>query len=180
MYVCAWLWLRVCLCAWLCGCVARALAYTRWVWPSDPSTSFGEDYGFAERALDAGYRLRTLDNIDGTFVYVRHGKAGPGDTRTQAAGNTWQISAELQQALLRNLKPIHTPLWLSPTSHDFFDLLHRQALQQAAQERVLRADKVATKAPAVKAAAPTKSHPNGALNYHLCVWAGGAVPTVCA
>lgn len=33
-----------------------------------PHTSFGEDYGFAERALDRGYRHLVMDNSDGSFV----------------------------------------------------------------------------------------------------------------
>lgn len=74
-----------------------------------PDASLGEDYGFAERALDAGYKFLTLDNTDGTFSYVRH-------------ANTWEIDDNLKSALFRNLAPRSTPEWLSDQDLEFLAL----------------------------------------------------------
>lgn len=72
-----------------------------------PSTSFGEDYGFAERALDRGFRHLTVDNTDGSFVYVRH-------------HNTWVMDPDTLKAILATMHASTAPSWMSDADIDFF------------------------------------------------------------
>lgn len=89
------------------------LVYRRSMWANGgvryPDTSFGEDYGFAERALDAGFRHATLDNTDGAFVYVRH-------------HNTWVMSAAVKAQVFKHLAVMEAPSWMTPAEQQFFEV----------------------------------------------------------
>lgn len=91
------------------------LAFSRAVADSGvayPETSFGEDFGFAVRALDQGFQHDTLDNSDGTFTYVRH-----------HAQNTWQINSELLSTMMLNMRPVEVPAWVPSRSLAFYSSL---------------------------------------------------------
>lgn len=87
------------------------IAFSKSVWRDGgvhyPDTSYAEDYGFAERALDQGYKFKTLDNSDGCFTYVRH-------------ANTWRHDKALTTELRRHLQRTGTPDWVRPNDAQFF------------------------------------------------------------
>jgi len=91
----------------VCELVFSVCAHSGVCLGADPDTSFGEDYGFAERALDAGFRHTCLDNTDGSFVYVRH-------------HNTWILDAPLQRTLFDHMRALSRPPWMSDADFGFF------------------------------------------------------------
>lgn len=86
-------------------------------------TSLGEDFCFAERALDAGFRHMTVDNTDGTFIYLRH-------------ANTWQLEGGLKEAIMQKLAPVDEPKWISNEDRAFMVLVRNTMTQSRLTKRV--------------------------------------------
>jgi len=69
-----------------------------------PDNSMAEDYAFAELALEMGYKIKTISNVDGKHIYVRH-------------QNTWQIDFSRFDA---QVDSVEKPDYISQQDVDFY------------------------------------------------------------
>jgi len=69
-----------------------------------PDTSMAEDYAFAEASLNAGAKIKVLNNEDGKHVYLRH-------------HNTWEFDFKDFDAQVQRVDP---PSFLSKEDAEFY------------------------------------------------------------